>query len=75
MATISLLPHNERSGTWVLFWVERREPVGRVIEHEGGRFVVTPQGPHWSPMKSLAAGRFASPSEALLEVQLYFAHR
>lgn len=75
MATIELLPHNERTGTWILVWTEHREQIGRVLAQEDGHFIVVPQGPHWSPMKSFAGNTFNTPDDALREVQLYFAHR
>jgi hypothetical protein len=75
MATIELIPHNERVGTWILFWVEENEPLGRVFAQEDGSCIVSTQGPYWNPMKSFAGNRFATAQEALQEVRLYFQHR
>jgi hypothetical protein len=75
MATIELVAHNERVGTWLLFWVEREEVLGRVLQQEEGGYVVSAQGPHWNPMKSFAGNRFATALDALREVQIYFQHR
>jgi hypothetical protein len=36
---------------------------------------VSPQGPHWSPMKSFAGASFDSPESALAEVERYFRGR
>ena len=74
MATIEMRADNVTSSVQWLYWVERGEFVARVDRGPGGLWTVTPQGPHWSPMKSI--GRvFGNPESALLEVQLYFQHR
>lgn len=75
MATIELVQHNERADTWILFWVERQESLGRVLAVAGGSCTVSTQGPHWNPMKSFAGNRFGTPQDALREVQIYFEHR
>jgi hypothetical protein len=59
---------------WRLVWVERNEVIGRVDQDNSGAAKVTPQGPHWSPMKSVGQS-FASPESALREIQLYFERR
>lgn len=75
MATIELVPHNERSDTWILYWVERKETIGRVLVQEDGSYTVSTQGPHWNPMKSFAGNHFVTPLDALRDVRLYFANR
>jgi hypothetical protein len=67
-------PDNIEIEVWSLHWVEREEVVGRIERELSGRYTVTPQGPYWSPMKSI--GRtFDEPADALREVQLYFENR
>ena len=74
MATIEMRQDKADAKVWWLYWLERREMVARVEQDLCGRCRVTPQGPHWSPMKSMATP-FESLSSALHEVQLYFQHR
>lgn len=74
MATIELKPDNIVSGIWWLRWVERDEIIGKVVKSLG-RWEMVPQGPHWSPMKSLAGQFFDSPELAADEVRLYFGGR
>lgn len=75
MATIELRPHNEKMSTWYLVWGERNELIGRVERGEDDRYRISPQGPHWGPMKSFASQSFAQAEAARLEVQMYFAGR
>ena len=74
MATIELRQNEEDASVWWLYWLERQEIVARVEQDLRGRCRVIPQGPHWSPMKSMGTP-FESPSHARHEVQLYFQHR
>ena len=74
VAEIVMRPDTVRSDVWWVVWVEREEIVARIDQDPSGVCTVTPQGPHWSPMKSV--GRtFDSPANALYEVQQYFARR
>lgn len=74
MAEIEMRHDNIDENVWWLCWVERAEIVARVDQDADGRCTMTPQGQHWSPMKSF--GRlFESPSAALREVELYFRRR
>jgi hypothetical protein len=74
VAKIEIRPDTIRTDVWWLYWVEREEVVGRIDQEPSGSCTVTPQGPYWSPMKSV--GRmFNSPLSALREVQLYFERR
>lgn len=74
VADIEMRPDPGRRGVWWVYWVERGEIVGRIDQDLIGRCTVTPQGSHWSPMKSVGRS-FDSPSGALREVRLYFARR
>jgi hypothetical protein len=74
LAKIEMRPDNIETKVWWLYWVEREEIVGRIEEDVAGQCTVTPQGPYWSPMKSVA-GSFREPADALREVQLYFERR
>ena len=74
LAKIEMRPDNIETEVWWLYWVERAELVGRVERDLGGRCTVSPQGPSWSPMKSIGRS-FADPADALREVQLYFENR
>jgi hypothetical protein len=74
LAKIEMRPDNIEKEVWWLYWLERKEVVGRIERELSGRFSVTPQGPHWSPMKSIGRS-FAEPADALREVQLYFENR
>lgn len=74
MATIELRPDRAKTGVWWLHWIERGEVVARIDQDPSGRCQVIPEGPHWSPMKSI--GRtFDNTAGALREVQLYFERR
>lgn len=74
MATIEMRPDNIDTTRWWVLWIEREEIVARIDQDLTGTCKVTPQGPHWSPMKSI--GRvFDSPATALREVRLYFERR
>ena len=74
MAQIEMRADPVDSGVFWLSWVERNEIVGRIDQDPSGTARVTPQGPHWSPMKSIGRS-FDSPMSALREVQLYFERR
>lgn len=74
MAEIEMRPDPVSNGVWWIYWVEREEVVARIDQDLGGRCRVIPQGPNWSPMKTVG-GSFDSPSSALREVRLYFARR
>jgi hypothetical protein len=74
VADIEMRSDPFRRDIWWIYWTEREEIVGRIDQDPGGQCVVTPQGPHWSPMKSIGRS-FESPSRALREVRLYFARR
>lgn len=75
MANIAMRPDNVRSNdVFWLHWQERSEVVGWIERGPGGLWTVVPQGPHWSPMKSIGRS-FDGPESALREVQLYFEHR
>jgi hypothetical protein len=74
MAGIEMRPDSVRPGRWWVYWSERDEIVARIDRETGGKCVVTPHGPHWSPMKSI--GRlFDTPASALREVEQYFERR
>jgi hypothetical protein len=75
MATIELSPDNLDSHVRWMKWVERGEIIGRIARDFSGRCYVSPQGPHWSPMKSFAGASFDSPESALAEVERYFRGR
>jgi hypothetical protein len=70
VARIELRTDAVKNDVWWLFWVGCDEVVGRVDRYPVGRYTVTPEGPHWSPMKSIGRS-FDSPASALREVQLY----
>ena len=74
MAEIEMRSDAVRPDVWWLYWVERDEIVGRIDQDSGGLCTVTPQGPHWGPMKSIGRA-FESPASACREVQLYFGRR
>jgi len=74
MARIELRPDNVSHGTWWLWWVEKGEVIGRILQAPSGRCQIAPQGPHWSPMKSFGKA-FDSPAAALAEVTQYFRQR
>jgi hypothetical protein len=74
VAEIEMRPDNVEIEVFWLYWVERNEIVGRIDEEPDGRSTMTPQGPHWSPLKSFARS-FDSRQSAFREVQLYFARR
>jgi hypothetical protein len=74
VAEIEMRPDPLRQRIWWFYWVEREEVVARIDQDLDGRCRVTPQGPNWSPMKTVG-GLFDSPSSALREVRLYFARR
>ena len=74
VATIDIRPDKSDTNVWWLHWLEMDEIVGRIDMDLAGACHVMPQGPHWSPMKSMGKS-FDSPTRALREVQLYFAGR
>jgi hypothetical protein len=74
VATIDMRPDNLRSNVWWLHWVELDEVVARIDMDLEGSCCITPQGRHWSPMKSIGK-LFDSPASALREVRLYFERR
>ena len=63
MANIEMRPDNIETNLWWAFWVERDEIVARIEWDLRGIYKVIPQGPHWSPMKSVGCA-FDSPSSA-----------
>jgi hypothetical protein len=74
MALIEMRADHVDMNVWWLWWVDRNEIVGRIDQDLSGVVWVTPQGPHWSPMKSISR-LFPSPVSAHREVQLYFERR
>ena len=75
MARIEFQPDNMNSSIWWLTWVETGEVVGRILQDGNGRCQISPQGPHWSPMKSFGGKSFETKDAALAEVELYFRGR
>ena len=75
MAEIRLKQDNTHSGIWWLWWAERDEAIGRIVEDASGRCQIVPQGSHWSPMKSYGGISFDTRGDALDEVQRYFSGR
>jgi hypothetical protein len=53
MALIEMRADLIETNVWWLWWVDRNEIVGRNDQESSGTVRVTPQGPHWSPMKSV----------------------
>jgi hypothetical protein len=74
MATVEMRQDEADPKVWWVYWVERQEIVARLDQDLRGRCRVTPHGPHWSPMKSMAS-TFESLACALHDVQLYFQYQ
>ncbi len=74
MVMIQLDSDKVDAGIWWMKWVEKNEIIGCII-HDKGCYRITPQGPHWSPMKSFAGLSFDGPERGLAEVELYFRGR
>jgi hypothetical protein len=75
MATIQLNPDDILTRIWWVKWLEKDEIIGRIYQDTNGRYIISPRGPHWSPMKSFAGFSFERPDAALAEVELYFRGR
>ena len=75
MATIYLTPDNVRSDVWWLSWTERTEVIGSVVRYSTGLYKISPQGPHWSPMKSFAGNDYPDLEAATEDVRRYFRGR
>lgn len=74
MAELVMRPDRGRTHVWWVVWVELNEIVARIDREPNGASTVSPQGPHWSPMKRIER-TFDSPESAFREVELYFERR
>jgi hypothetical protein len=74
VATIDMRPDNIVTGVRWLVWTEREEIVGRIDRVSTDRCKLTPQGPHWSPLKNFDQP-YSDFDTVLDEVRHYFQGR
>lgn len=74
MAELVMRPDTRSTHVWWAIWIEFEEIVARIDRDPNGVCKVSPQGPHWSPMKRIER-LFDSPESAFREVELYFERR